>query len=108
MCYCDYERPTLYERRIVKGRKKHRCSECLRTIEKGEHHEYVKGLWEGCFSTFRTCDDCTKMIKEVKIDCYSHGQLMEVLDERDYPLVESVVNFQKIRHSNWMKINGKE
>lgn len=109
VCDCQLENPpTFYEVRVVKGRKQYRCSECLSTIEKGERHEYAKGLWEGQFSTFRTCQTCCNMRDEIKLTCYYHGQMMDELDERDYPLHQSVADFQKRRRENWAKHYAKK
>lgn len=109
MCDCYWDNPpTIYECREVKGRKEHKCSECLRVIEKGERHEYAKGLWNGDFSDFRTCKTCCDMRDEIKLTCYCHGQMMDELDERDYPGVQSVVDFQQRRRDNWDRLYGKK
>ena len=57
MC-CDFDPPEVYEERDVKARKPHACSECGREITVGETHQYIKGLWDGRWSTFRTCEHC--------------------------------------------------
>lgn len=108
MCDCYWDNPpTFYECRTVKGRKEHKCSECLRVIEKGEHHEYAKGLWDGDFSDFRTCKTCCDMRDEIKLTCYCHGQMMDELDERDCPGVQSVSDFRQRRRDNWERLYGK-
>ena len=109
MCDCYWDNPpTFYDCRTVKGRKEHRCSECLRTIEKGEQHEYVKGLWDGDFGTFRTCGDCMAMTGEIEVTCWCHGQLMDEIDERDYPGVQSVVDFHERRAANWVRLDREK
>lgn len=45
------------------ARKKHKCCECGRSIPKGEKYEYVRGCWDGYFSTYRTCLDCESIRK---------------------------------------------
>lgn len=47
--------------KLIKGQKAHRCCECGDEIEKGALHEYFKGLWEGVFSTYRTCARCVNI-----------------------------------------------
>lgn len=104
MCDCSDYAPTFYGARNVKGRKDHRCDECLRVIPKGEQHEYAKGLWEGDFSDFRTCGLCCDMIRESGLTCYCHGHLMDELHEVDFPGVKSVVEFQDRRRANYDRI----
>lgn len=102
MCDCDLYPPTFYEACEVKGRKEHKCSECLRAIAIGERHEYVKGLWEGDFDQFRTCSECVLLRESLKIDCFGHGQLMDELDDhRDTP---SVIEFFERRQVNWERL----
>lgn len=106
MCDCYWDNPPkFYNCRTVKGRKEHKCDECLRAIEKGELHEYAKGLWEGEFSTFRTCMTCRDMVKEISLQCYCHGQLMDEVDVRDYPEVQSVADFLERRDVNWLRLD---
>ena len=104
MCDCSDYPPTLYQCKNVKGRKDYRCDECLQIIEKGEQHEYIKGLWEGNFSSFRTCQTCRDMLRETGIDCYCHGQLMDELHEVDFAHLKSVVDFQARRRVNYALI----
>jgi ASC-1-like (ASCH) protein len=104
MCDCSDYPPTFYERKIVNGRKEHRCSECLRTIKKGEQHEYAKGLWEGDFSQFRTCQTCRAMVEEIGLECYCHGNLMDEVDERDHHDTQSVADFFERRRANYDRI----
>lgn len=108
MCDCWENPPTLYECRIVTARKQHKCSECLRIISVGEQYEYVKGLWDGCFSKFCTCNDCTSMRDEIGLKCYAHGLMMDELDQRDYPGVASVSNFLERRRENYFRNRSEE
>jgi hypothetical protein len=108
MCDCYWDNPPkFYECRTVRGRKEYKCSECMRVIEKGEKHEYAKGLWEGDFSQFRTCKTCSDMRDEINLTCYCHGHMFDELDERDYPGVQSVAEFLERRRQNWDRLHGK-
>ena len=101
MCGCGDYPPTFYEQRSVKGRKEHRCDECLRVIKTGERHQYAKGLWDGDFLTFRTCETCIGVIKDAEVDCYCHGHLMDDLDARDFFGMKSVEDFFIRRRANY-------
>ena len=55
---CDL--PTLYSERDVRARKQHRCCECRISIKAGETYSRVEGLWDGQFSTYKTCTPCAE------------------------------------------------
>lgn len=54
MCEC----PSMYSEIIRVARKPHRCCECQRQIFAGEKYQAASGMWDGSFSTFRTCIEC--------------------------------------------------
>ena len=58
MCCCDDNPPKFYGCIDRKARKPHRCSECRRTIARGEQYREHSGLWDGHFDTFRWCAHC--------------------------------------------------
>jgi hypothetical protein len=59
------EAPDIFESRIVVGRKLYHCCECLKLIERGERHQHTKGLWDGEWSAFRTCLDCSEILADI-------------------------------------------
>lgn len=61
------------------ARKQHICVECGRTIQKGEKYEVVSGLWDGEFSTFKTCSDCLCVREEFFCDGYIYGTIWDDL-----------------------------
>ena len=59
MCFtfgCDL--PTVFNEKVVRARKQHRCCECGRLILPGCRYQTVFGVWEGNAETFRTCLLC--------------------------------------------------
>ena len=60
----DCEWPELFHEKIVTARKDHRCCECHETIGAGEKYEHVRGMWDGVFSTYKTCIPCQSIRKE--------------------------------------------
>ncbi len=60
LCLCpgDYEPADVFSTKLVKARKEHRCVECSRVIPVGYTHERVNILYEGQWSTYRTCRLC--------------------------------------------------
>lgn len=61
-CYCDYDySPSMYSETWHKARKEHKCCECKRTIHPGEDYQRVSGVWDGEFSTYKTCERCADL-----------------------------------------------
>jgi len=82
-CQCDGERPDLYEERVIKARKDHRCYECSGVIPKGEHYNRAKGMWDGEFSSFATCGDCKAMWCDLGCTCWVFGSLRDAVHIQD-------------------------
>lgn len=84
-CYCDYDAPEFYERKIVKARKRHKCEECAGWISPGEQYEYAAGKWEGDFYTFKTCERCVDLYTWTKNNvpcvCPVHGNMDEAMQD---------------------------
>lgn len=61
--------------RRPKARKPHRCQECGREIEPGEHYERVAATWEGEFFTNVACAHCAvaRMIVDDYDNWYHEG-----------------------------------
>jgi hypothetical protein len=83
-CDCsvdDYEPATVCTVRDVRARKQHWCGECGRVIEKGETYEYVRGLWEGDWSTHKTCLGCKRVRQHLCSSGWRYGGLAEQVAE---------------------------
>ena len=86
---CDWDPAQLYTAQRRKAAKNHRCDECHGTIRKGESHEYAKGLWEGQWSSFRTCPDCIPIrceLARLPGSCggWAHGAMLEDMEDMKY------------------------
>jgi len=83
-CYCDTdgESPDIYQDKIVKARKVHRCCECDKDINPGQIYQVVRGLWDGRWSGYKTCMFCAT-VRE-RIGAHIHGGLGEVLNCIEY------------------------
>ena len=82
-CSCaTSDPPDVYNERHVVARKRHICYECGSAIDPGERYERVKGLWEGKWYEFKTCETCfamkAKYDDELK-DCCAFGELWEFI-----------------------------
>lgn len=81
-CDCsvsDYEPATVCVVRDVRARKQHDCGECGRTIAPGETYEHVRGLWDGDWSTHKTCLGCKRIRQHFCSDGWLYGELSELI-----------------------------
>jgi hypothetical protein len=44
-----------------RARKVHSCDECRQPINPGELYEHCRGLSDGYWDTFKTCESCKRM-----------------------------------------------
>lgn len=79
-CYVDdYEPAQLARIKKVKARKLHTCTECGRDIPVGEKYEYGRLLFEGVWSTSRTCWFCCALVRDYCGGIQLFGGLAELL-----------------------------
>lgn len=112
MCGCeDYDAPSVYSARVSRSRKDRKCSECSRSIARGQIYVAIKGCWDGEWSHFDECLRCDAM-RQAWHDtegCWpSHGALLDDVleclrgearpvaedddEQHEYPLDASPVN----------------
>ena len=58
----------MFEQKVIRARKEHKCNECRRVISKGAECERTSGKWEGEFSTDHTCMDCVNIREAFRCD----------------------------------------
>ena len=83
-CDCsrsDFEGPELVTAIVRRARVMHVCCECRQTIEPGQKYEYVRGLWDGSWSTHKTCISCKAIRDHYCCRGYIYGELSEVIRE---------------------------
>jgi len=57
------------------ARRRYRCCECRDVINPGEKHECHKGVWDGEWSTYRTCMACAQIRRDYEGEGYVYGEL---------------------------------
>lgn len=67
----------LYQSTMRKARKEHRCRECGNTIKPGEMYEYTVIVFDGDFSTKKTCEKCSDLAESLADlgFCWEEGDL---------------------------------
>lgn len=57
------------------ARKYHECCECQRMIRKGELYEYISGCWEGSWSHYKVCLQCSQIAEDFLGRCWVLGEM---------------------------------
>lgn len=84
MCVCG-ESPSWFVVEYPVARKEHKCCECSSAIPKGEKYQVSKGVWDGGFSSYKTCEICHKVRSKALandhdlIECLAFGYLWETV-----------------------------
>ena len=84
MCVCG-ETPSFFVEEYPVARKEHKCCECFSTIAKGEKYQVAKGVWDGEFGSYKTCEICYKVRDEAIHkgrdlgECLAFGYLWETV-----------------------------
>jgi len=58
VCFDNDEQSDVWAESIVKARKRWHCDECSSGILPGEHYQRIGSLYDGRWSTLRTCARC--------------------------------------------------
>ena len=73
MCFYYDEYAELYREKEVKAKKEHKCSECYKTIVRGQNYQYVFGVYQGDAFTFKICLPCQALRQKIHDTEISHG-----------------------------------
>lgn len=78
MC-CDFESPTIFEEKHITARKSHVCCECGSTIDPGEKYQHCRGLWDGSWATYKSCETCSSIRYKAMVfhECMLFGELYD-------------------------------
>ena len=81
----DGESAELHTSSTVKAAKDHKCCECREAIRKGTRYEMVRGMWDGSWSTYRTCLSCVEIRNHFSCNGWIYCQLWDDLEENFFP-----------------------
>lgn len=100
---CDCESPEVWSESYPKARIAHKCCECDRQIDVGVTYRLMKGLWDGCWATYKMCLECEKVSDTFhrKGGCHCIGGLYEELIDSDILLRDEET---WIEQESWLKI----
>lgn len=75
------EPATVSRTEVRRAAKEHACEECRETIKRGDRYEHHVGLWDGRWSTSRTCLSCVEIRNHFSCGGWIFGQLWSDLEE---------------------------
>ena len=70
-----------YSTSVQAARKAHKCCECEEEIPAGVRYEKIAGVWEGSWSTYRTCLSCVEIRTHFACAGWLFGQVWEDLEQ---------------------------
>lgn len=116
MCMIDFADDFVYPicERQGRARKDHTCTECKRTIKKGENYEYVMGKWDGHIEVYKTCYYCQIARNWLSIHCdgWCYTGILEDLEDhwREYASEYRTTELGRLivgMKNQWTRRNGK-
>ncbi len=54
----------VYDTKVRKARKEHKCCECGEIIKSGENYQYASGLYDGNWDHHKTCLFCVAVWRD--------------------------------------------
>lgn len=78
-CYCDWDStPSVHRKAWHKAKKEYKCCECGQAINAGQDYQKAVGVWEGNFSTYKSCERCADLREALsEISCPTYKGLKE-------------------------------
>ena len=115
---CDCEMPTVSNESVCTARKAHVCCECDEIITPKSQYSILKGLWDGEWKSYKTCNSCKdiadKFLDYTNETSYPLGGLIEELhnsdlienrrDEDGKPVWVSNVEWLEIKNQSPLKL----
>lgn len=83
-CTCnDYEVADVFNTTMRTARKEHHCCECGCVITRGQSYEYITMLFEGHWSSHKTCGTCAKIADTMQSCGRVPGRLWEDIHDEN-------------------------
>ncbi len=83
MCFCEFDGPSISWENLPTARKEHICCECGETIHPGDTYHLFRGIWDGEFGSYKTCDFCDRVREDLIAEdpCICFRELWKVVDQ---------------------------
>jgi hypothetical protein len=79
------EGPTVFSEEVRRAAKEHTCSECREPIKVGDRYENATGLWDGHWSTYRTCLSCVEIRNHFACSGWLYEHVWSDIEENMFP-----------------------
>jgi len=79
----DYDTPAFCRvTEVGHARSDYVCSECRKTINKGESYRRIVGKWDRFIDTYKHCERCAGIWDALEdVDCPMYGGLWDIYEE---------------------------
>jgi hypothetical protein len=84
----DQDGPAVYVEKTRRAAKEHQCTECGEVIPKAATYEHTTGMWDGDWSTYKTCSSCVEIRNHFAKACggqWIFGQIWTDIEENFFP-----------------------
>lgn len=81
ICNYDYEGFDYVNIVIRKARREHVCCECKEIIKVGSNYQYVHGVYDAHWYTYKTCQRCVTIRDDYCSSGFVYGWLYEQIGE---------------------------
>jgi hypothetical protein len=75
----DGDYPSFFREETPIAKKAYKCYECRSKIEPGQKYHKAFGVWDGVFSTYRTCWTCNSIRLDYCPNGVAFGELAEAI-----------------------------
>lgn len=97
----DAELVTMESHRTRRARKAHKCGECQEEIKIGGQYEESRSLFDGQWTTFKTCELCSE-IRQKLFCSWVWGQMWEdIAQENVFTLSLKDLSVRAIEKIEW-------
>ena len=97
MSCCIDEPADVYSELWPVARKQYKCCECYSVIPKGEIYQRVRMLYDGMWSTYKTCEKCADLRASLsEIDCPYFEGLRECYQQNVRPNIKPGTHAAKL------------
>lgn len=112
MCECespDYDEDfgeELYEENQVVAELAFPCCECCHTVETGSTYRHIRGCWDGDWSTYGICLDCSALSDRFQKEggCHCIGGLYEELIDSEILCRDEENKATWVEQESWLKV----
>ena len=99
-CCLNDEGPSVFDEQWRVARKRHRCCECGDYILTGMEYQYIRGMWDGMWDSYKTCALCADLRDSLtNVVCVTLGGLSECYTDYIAHGANTIMNVSEGTHA---------